>query len=356
MKLRRFVALLLVLCMLLTLAACKKEEEVPEEPEIPIDPNWPITLEFDNEKVTLHETAKSVVSLSPAITELFYELGEASLLKGVSSYAPEQAASKEDCGTAQNVDLDAVKTLKVDLLFTDTPLLTEQLTQLQQMNVTVLEISRPRSVEDMGERAELILLALYGKEAGQEKADAFLEELEDAWESLENTGAAVVDEEKKTALLLADLDLVATGDCWEGDLLELIGFNNLAKAGDDWQIPQAQTTEDGTVSYLYDDVIVEWNPDIIIYNSELNVEDIKASELYLNSSAVANDALYPLDWSLLQMQNLELSESLDAVVSELYPDVWKLVQDAIAEEKAAEEEAAAQQAAQGETTEAATEQ
>ncbi len=356
MNLKRFVALLLALCMLFTMAACKKEEEQPEEPEIPVDPNWPIELSFDNEKVTLHEAAQSVVSLSPAITELFYELGEASVLKGVSSYAPERAASKEDCGTAQNVDLDAVKALKPDLLFTDTPLLTEQLTQLQQMNVTVLEISRPKSMEEIGERAELILLALYGKEAGQEKADAFMEQMEDVWEPLENTGSAIVEEEKKTALLLADLDLAATGDCWEGELLELLGFNNLAKAGDNWQIPQVQTAEDGTVTYLYGDVPVEWAADVIVYNSALNVEDIKASELYLNSPAVTNEALYPLDWTQLQMQNLELGEALSDVVAEQYPDVWKLVQDAIAEEKAAEEEAAQQAALEEGAAAAATEE
>lgn len=355
MKLKRFAALLLAFCMLFSMAACKKEEEVPEEPVIPVDPNWPIELKFDNETVTLQEAADSVVSLSPAITELFYEMGESSLLKGVSSYASDKAAVKEDCGTAQNINLEAVKDLKPDLLFTDTPLLTEQLTQLQQMNVTVLEISRPQSLEELEERAELILLALYGMEAGQEKADAFLEELEDVWKPLENSGKAVVDSEKKNILLLADLDLVATGDSWEGELLELIGFHNLAKAGDNWQIPQAQSAEDGTVSYLYGDTAVEWTPDVILYNDALNVEDIKASELYLNSPAIANEALYAIDWSALQMQNMELADILGTLVSQQYPDVWKLVQDAIAEEKAAEE-AAAQQAVQSETTQTTTEQ
>lgn len=355
MKLKRLAACLMAACMLLTMAACKKEEEQPQEPEIPVDPNWPITLHFDNESVTLQEAANSIVSLSPAITELLYDMGESALLKGVSSYAPKQAATKEDCGTAQNIDLEAVKKLAPDLLFTDTPLLNEQLTQLQQMNVTVLEIARPESAEELQERAELILLALYGKEAGQEKADAFEEQLEAAWRPLKDSGAAVVDEEKKSVLLLADMDIVATGDCWEGELLEELGLNNLVKAGENWQMPQLQSAEDGTVTYLYGDVAVEWNPDVIIYNSDMNVEDIKGSELYLNSTAVENAALYPLDWSALQMQNLELTDALGEITAELYPDVWKLVQDAIAEEQAAKE-AAAEQAAQAEAAAATTEQ
>ena len=144
---------------MLSLCACKPEEEA-EVPEEPVDPNFPITLELNGETVTIHEAPDSVVSLSPAITELFFDLNEQSLLKGVSSY---DSASKADCGTAQGVDLEAVKEISPDLLFTDTPLLNEELIQLQQMDVEVLYLPRPQSVSEITDRAELVLLALYGR-------------------------------------------------------------------------------------------------------------------------------------------------------------------------------------------------
>ena len=339
MKYRKFAALLLAVVLMLNLCSCKKEEQEPEIPPEPIDPNFPITLEVSGDTITLQEAPDSIVSLSPAITELFFDLNEQSLLKGVSSY---DSASKTDCGTAQGVDLEAVKELSPDLLFTDTPLLNEELTRLQQMDVEVLYLPRPQSVSEIADRAELILLALYGKEAGAEKAEEFWENWAEAWQPIEDTGAAVADADRKTVVLLADLRLAATGDCWEGEMLEELGMNNLAADGFDWQLPQEQTAEDGSKSYIYGETVVEWNPDVIFYRSDLDVEAIKASDLYMNSTAVANGALYPVDWNILQLQNEELPELFASMAEQVYPDVWQMVQDAIAEEKAAEEAAAAE--------------
>lgn len=340
MMYKRMLAVLLAFCLLLSLAACKKEEEDVEIPEEPVDPNFPITLELENDTVTLHEAPNSVVSLSPAITALFYDLDEDAVLKGVSSYAPSFAGGKTDCGTAQNVNLDAVKTLSPDLLFTDTLLLDHQLTALQQMDVEVLYVPRPQQVEELYDRAELIYLALYGKEDGAEKMAELTETWDEAWEPLN----LFAEEERIPALLLANLDLAATGDVWEGQLLDHLSLNNLAAEGSDWQIPEVQTAEDGSKTYLYGETVVEWNPAVIFYHSELDVESIKTSELYMNSDAVVNDALYPVDWTVLQLQNEELPELLASMVEQVYPEQWEETLDVIAERKAAEE-AAAQAAA-----------
>ncbi len=344
MKYRKFAALLLAAGIMMNLCACKPEEEepvLPEEP--PVDPNFPITLEVSGETFTLQEAPDSIVSLSPAITELFFDLNEQSLLQGVSSY---DSASKTDCGTPQAVDLEAVKKLSPDLLLTDTPLLNEELTKLQQMDVEVLYLPRPQSVAEVADRAELILLALYGKETGAEKAEEFWENWADQWQPIEDVGAAVADEDKKNVVLLADLKLAATGDCWEGEMLEELGMNNLAADGFDWQLPKEQTAENGSKTYAYGETVVEWNPDVIFYRSDLDVETIKTSELYMNSTAVVTGALYPVDWHILQIQNEELPELFGSMVEQVYPDIWKMVQDAIAEEKAAEEAAAAESEAE----------
>lgn len=342
MKYKKFAALLMATVLMMNLCGCRKEEEEPEIPPEPVDPNFPITLELSGETITLHEAPERIVSLSPAITELFCDLGEEGLLKGVSSY---DSLSETDCGTAQAVDLEAVEKLSPELLFTDTPLMNEELKQLQQMDVEVLYLPRPQTITEITDRAELILLALYGKEDGAEKAAEFTDNWNEEWRPLKDCGIAVADTDRKNVVLLADLDLVAGGDCWEGQMLEELAMNNLAAEGKDWQLPQVQTAEDGTKSYSYGETAVEWNPDVIFYRSELDAESIKASELYANSTAVANGALYPVDWTVLQMQNGDLPELFASMTEQVYPDVWKMVQDAIAEEKAAEEAAAAEQAA-----------
>lgn len=348
MKYKKIAAFLLAVGMLLNLCACKPKEEEPEIPEVPVDPNFPITLELNGENITIQEAPDSIVSLSPAITELFFDLNEQGLLKGVSSY---DSVSKTDCGTAQGVDLEAVKKISPDLLLADTPLLNEELTALQQMDVKVLYLPRPQSVNEITDRAELILLALYGKEEGMEKAAEFSEEWSDSWRALKDLGIAVADTDRKNVVLLADLELAATGDSWEGQMLEELAMNNLAAEGENWQTPQVQTGEDGSKSYLYNETAVEWLPDVIFYRSDMDVETIKASDLYLESPAVVNGALYPVDWPVLQMQNAELVNLFSEMAEQVYPDVWSMIQDAIEEEKAAEEAAAAEAEASAPATE-----
>ena len=73
----------------------------------------------------------------------------------------------------------------------------------------------------------------------------------------------------------------------------------------------------------------------IAYGKEnASAEEIKAHQLYADSNAVANDALYPLDWSILQMQNRELPELLGSMVEKVYPELWEQIQE---EWKAAQE-------------------
>ena len=67
----------------------------------------------------------------------------------------------------------------------------------------------------------------------------------------------------------------------------------------------------------------------------------------MNTDAVVNGALYPIDWSVLQMQDMELPELLGTMVEQVYPEQWAEVLDVIAERNAAEE-AAAQAAAEAE--------
>ena len=145
---KRSIALLLALtlCLAVVLGGCKKEEEPPPPPE-PEDPNFPVELNLREKTVTIGEKPTAVVSLSPAITNTLLDMGMEEALAGVSQYCLSLPGAQglQNCGTAQNVDLEAVKALAPQILFTDTPLLSQQLTALYHMNVVVVEIPRPES-------------------------------------------------------------------------------------------------------------------------------------------------------------------------------------------------------------------
>lgn len=334
MKYRSLLALALGACLLL--GACHPSEPQPQEPEP--DPNWPVQIAVGGENLTLEAAPSSIVSLSPALTQLFYDLGEEAALSGVSHY--DDAPDKADCGTAQALDLAAVKALAPQLLLTDTPLLAQDQTALWQLGVEVLRLDRPQSQEEIQDRGALILTLLHGREEGAALEERYRKDWQAAWKPLEDAGIAVTQGDKKSALLLGAVDLAATGDCWEGQLLETLGLVNLAAAGENWQAPTVQSDEEGTAHFFYgEEELADWDPELIFYDSRLSPEEIAADPRYAQSTAVAREALYPVDWTVLQLQDSRLPEELGKLVEAAYPELWDMIQ-------AAAEEAAAQAAQQ----------
>lgn len=339
MKYRSLLALGLGACLLL--GACHPSEPQPQEPEA--DPNWPVQIAVGGESLTFEEAPSSIVSLSPALTQLFYDLGEEAALSGVSAY--DDAPDKTDCGTAQALDLAAVKALSPQLLLTDTPLLAQDQTALWQMGVEVLRLDRPQSVQEIEDRGALILTLLHGREEGAALEESYRQSWQEAWKPLEDAGIAVPDGDKKSALLLGAVDLAATGDCWEGQLLETLGLINLAAEGENWQIPTVQTDEEGVQHFFYgEEELDSWDPELIFYDSRLSPEEITADPRYAQSSAVAQEALYPVDWRVLQCQDSRLPEELGQLVEAAYPELWDMIQAAAQEAAAQAAEEAAQQA------------
>ena len=82
-----------------------------EEP----DPNWPVAIG----DIRVAEKPERIVSLSPALTEVLYELGGGDRMAGVSAYCdfPADIGDLPDCGTAQSPDLNRLRELSPDVVF-----------------------------------------------------------------------------------------------------------------------------------------------------------------------------------------------------------------------------------------------
>lgn len=97
---KKLLALAAAALLLLT-AGCNNN---PAEPEPKPDPEYPVTVG----NVTLTEAPTAVVSLSPATTEMVYDLGYGELLVGVSEYctAPAAAVAKPRMGSAYQPEVE----------------------------------------------------------------------------------------------------------------------------------------------------------------------------------------------------------------------------------------------------------
>ena len=118
----RCTALLLAALLACTLAACFGGGERGEASSSPSqarqeepDPNWPVAIG----DIRVAEKPERIVSLSPALTEVLYELGGGDRMAGVSAYCdfPADIGNLPDCGTAQSPDLDRLRELSPDVVF-----------------------------------------------------------------------------------------------------------------------------------------------------------------------------------------------------------------------------------------------
>ena len=92
-----------------------------------------------------------LISLSPALTEILFELGSGDRLVGVTTYCvyPPEAQKKEKIGDFVNPNFEKILGLKPDLVFAERWSSSKIVSRLREAHLQVLEINSPRSLADI---------------------------------------------------------------------------------------------------------------------------------------------------------------------------------------------------------------
>ena len=307
MKKHKTAALLLALAMLVTFAACGKEEaeepQQPEEPVVEAPAEYPVELRG----TIITEEPDGVVSLSPALTELMQEMGLGGVLEGVSDYCD---ADLPDCGTPQNIDFDAVKDSGADLLVTSVKPTDDDVDRLLQMDVDVLVLPRAGSPEELEalyiDLGRAVMGDITGREMGENLWNSFARRLD----ALEQRGQEYADtlESAPTVIFLRMLDYtMATGDTFEHHLLERMGFKNLAEGYGDWNFPK--------------DDAAKLTPTLIISDDAITIPVLEKNEVYKGTQAVIKDQVVTVDMEAFERQTPRLLDELERVADFLFDGV-----------------------------------
>lgn len=187
-----------------------------------------------------------LVSLSPAVSNIICELGEADSLCAVSDYCPAPDGTTR-CGTALSPDYDAISAIDPALVVSQLPL------ERGRLSADNLVLEPPTTIDGMKElylrAAELVL-----SRAEAEKASGLFSARLDCAIG-DNTG-------KKILFVLGDDLSVATGDTLAGDIVSKLGVN-AADGNCDCSMPAAE--------------IRVASPDFIFFSADVDISALDGS-------------------------------------------------------------------------------
>lgn len=265
---KKLFALFAILLFSINLVGCQEISDSPVSTDSIEKVNYPVEvgqLSFDS-------APKTVASLSPALTEIIYELGYGDLLIGRSSYCdyPEAVKTKTDIGSSVNPNIGEIIKLKPQILVSQSPIAKKDITKIEAAGVRVLILSTPQTFVEL-KQCYIDISSLFGGAINaQETAEKALIPLTTALEKAKSTG---------TFAYIMTYDLaVATGDTLSSDILSYFG-TNIAKDNQKYTI----TTEE----------LLAKQPDIIFLATPMNAANLPAETTGLN--AIKNNKIISID-------------------------------------------------------------
>lgn len=292
--------LLLFMLLALSLTACQ-EEKPPKNGggslangggSAASDPDWPVRVGDTD----IPASPQRVVSLSPGATEMLFAMGLGSRVVGVSDYCDYPVAEVEKrhrCGSVLSPDTRQIQAQGADLVVASAKLTERDLIWFQQQEIPVLVLERAESLDQLRQNYLDLALALMGATSGKNHGEGYWEELM----GMLREGRMPAEGTPMKAILLRQMGYgMATGDTFEGALLEELGFVNDAAAYTGWLYDRAN--------------VAALEPDVIFADVSIPVDQVKQSVIYRPVAAVKNNKVMNVDFAVFERQSPRMFEAL----------------------------------------------
>lgn len=313
MKIKKLLSLFLAAAMLFSFSSCEFIENLPfftedepdeppviETPEViePVDPNWPVSV-FGTE---IEAQPERVAVASPALAEYIYDMGLMENVVAVPEYCGFPAAmSYPSIGSVRLPDMEAIKEAEPEYILTFSAYEENILIEIQQMNITVINIEAPESLDELRALYKEIALFFKGAVDGVSFGEDYVSEYDSALSSIAYTG------EQKTAAFIRALDyMMITGGTMEQELLSAAGIKNAAETYSGYTFPEENWKE--------------FDPAVLFVNTDIHLIDLETSDLYKNKSAVKGDKVFNADIDVLALGSRRSFDILKNLLATLYED------------------------------------
>jgi iron complex transport system substrate-binding protein len=267
-----------------------------------------------NNKVTLDEQPKHIVSLIPSNTEILFELGLNKEIVGVSDFDnyPKEAAEKEKIG-GMEFNVEKIISLNPDLVLAheSTAVSAEEgLEQLRGAGVKVYIVRDANSFEEVYTTMENIG-TLVGK---KDEAESVISEMKADLESIKEKVSGVSEKKKVYVEVSPSPDIYSTGkNTFIDQMLSLVNAENVMSDQKGWvQVNQ--------------EAVIASNPDVIIttygFYSENPKEQVMGREGWKDVTAIKNEDVHDVHSDLVTRTGPRLVEGVEEIAKSIYPELF----------------------------------
>lgn len=303
---KRLSALLIAIAVMLCGCGDSDNDDIPEETTESTESPEPMPYPLSVNGTEILAQPEKVVCLSPALTEIIYEMGYGDKIVGRSSYCdyPSDVMQAADLGSTANPNIDAIIDLLPNLVITSTAIASKDTFAMEQAGIKTVFIPAPTTLEGFSSIYTSLGLIFEGMFTGTEKG-------EDAYsvvsKNLGNTEAVNIG---KFVYVTENLT-VAGGDTFESAVLSCFG-SNIAKNETGYAFDKAELIED--------------QPDIILLNDKYTVDDLLNDEYYSQLDAVIENKVISINNVYFERPSVRITILIDGLMIE-YRDLQRQEND-----------------------------
>lgn len=314
---KKIISMSLALLMIVSIITGCTSTQSKETP--PINPTGhTITLPSEDRagnEITIPEEIKSIISMSPSITEVLVELGFGDKIIAVDTYSEDISGLPDGIPSFDMMTPDAEKlvALNPDIVFATGMSMskgTDPFKPIRDMGICLAYIPSSDSIQGIYDDIMFISDTMQVSKKGQKIVDNMKTKIEE----IKKVSDTIT--EKKTVYfeISAQPNLYSFGKgVFLNEMIEIIGAKNVLVDQESWIA-------------VSDEAIVAANPDVIITNVdyiENAVEVIKSRNGWENVTAIKNDDVYYVDKDASSLSNHNIIKALDRMAKDIYPDKYQ---------------------------------
>ncbi|MDR0790328.1 MAG: ABC transporter substrate-binding protein [Bacteroidales bacterium] len=280
--------------------SCKKETPVTNnENKIEI-------TDYYNRKVLIKEDIKSIVSLSPGISELIFDLQSGDKLIGRTDYCnyPPQVRNITSIGGITNANVEKIISLQPDIVIASSMLSKSKLEQIERASIAIVSLPERTTVEGVYQT-----IAIIGKIVGKNAlAEQKIKQMKQRIKVTKDKNEAYKTKIKVYYVIGfgSGGDFSAGANTYIDNILTLAGGDNIAKSSANWSFSREE--------------LLSQDPDFIFIRNE-DYDNFIHTKPYTNLSAVINNKVFAVESSLMDCQSTRSVQIIEYISNIIHQDL-----------------------------------